>query len=226
MDLGTQTAGWWRSPPGLIALIIRSLKQDAERFLGESLWGAALTVPPAYGAETNLAVCRIGAATAEVSHLCAQALTDSSLSRDQISQAVLCGGQAAMPAVRRALAEVFGRTTLTRVLPMEVTPFGLGVGSVGGRVTHLAPRNKTIPFMLSKTFSPLDGQRNSVTITVYQGDSALADEDVEIGRLSAHSTSTGQERRADMLVDRTHRYVVTRLKISSRRRGSWSMSGR
>src|SRR5262249_16129344 len=100
---------------------------------------------------------------------CRQALADAGLDASQVDEAVLVGGWARIPVVRRKVAELFGRNPHSELNPdevvalgaavqadilvtgnremllLDVTPLSLGIETMGGVVSKIILRNSTIP---------------------------------------------------------------------------------
>jgi molecular chaperone DnaK len=67
-------------------------------------------------------------------------------------------------------------------LLLDVTPLSLGIETLGGVNTRLIERNTTIPTRKSQIFSTAADNQTAVTIRVLQGERAMADDNVELGR--------------------------------------------
>jgi molecular chaperone DnaK len=129
---------------------------------------------------------------------CRAVLSDAKLSVDKISAVVLVGGMTRMPAVQRAVRELFDKEPhkgvnpdevvsvgaaihggalggqIDEVLLLDVTPLSIGVETGGGVFTRLIPRNTTVPTERSEVFTTsVDGQP-FVPIHVLQGERQMA----------------------------------------------------
>jgi molecular chaperone DnaK len=127
------------------------------------------------------------------------ALKDAKLGAEQINEVVLVGGSTRVPMVHRLVKELFkGKEPNKSVNPDEVvaigaaiqgaiatgavkdilvldaTPLSLGVETLGGVMTTVIPRNKTIPTSEKQVFSTAADNQSAVTINVLQGEREFA----------------------------------------------------
>ncbi len=129
---------------------------------------------------------------------CLSVLSDAKLSCSDIHQVVLVGGMTRMPAVQRAVRELFGREPhkgvnpdevvaigaaiqgaaikgqIDEVLLLDVTPLSIGVETGGGVFTRLIPRNTTIPTERREIFTTSVDNQSFVPIHVLQGEREMA----------------------------------------------------
>ena len=140
---------------------------------------------------------------------CRQAVKDAELELDDIDGVVLVGGSTRVPAVRRAVGELFGVDPLCDldpdqvvalgaaiqadiltgaseladdVLLMDVVPLSLGIETMGGVVEKLILRCSPIPATASETFTTqVDGQ-SGVDLHVVQGERELASDNRSLAR--------------------------------------------
>ncbi|KAK4491215.1 hypothetical protein RD792_001948 [Penstemon davidsonii] len=140
-----------------------------------------------------------------------RALKDSNLKNSEIHEIVLVGGSTRIPKVQQLLKEFFngkepnkgvnpdeavahgatvqggiisgeGGEETQGLLVLDVTPLSLGIETVGGVMTKLIPRNSGIPTKKSQVFSTYQDQQTTVSIKVYQGERALANDCHELGK--------------------------------------------
>ena len=137
---------------------------------------------------------------------CLKALEDAKLSRGDIDEVILVGGQTRMPAVQKLVTELFGKEShkgvnpdevvaigaaiqggvlageLKDVLLLDVTPLSLGIETKGGVFTKLIERNTTIPVTKSEVFTTSEDNQTSVEVHVLQGEREMAVDGKTIGR--------------------------------------------
>ncbi len=136
-----------------------------------------------------------------------QALRDAKLSPRDIDEVVLVGGATRMPMVQQLVRELAGGKEPNKsvnpdevvavgaaiqagvlggdvkdVLLLDVTPLSLGVETLGGVMTALIPRNTTLPYKKSETFSTADDNQTAVDIHVLQGERPMAADNMTLGR--------------------------------------------
>ncbi|HWV34388.1 MAG TPA: molecular chaperone DnaK [Thermomicrobiales bacterium] len=134
------------------------------------------------------------------------ALKDAGLSKSEVNEALLVGGQTRMPAVQRHVQNFFGKEPhkginpdevvalgaaiqggvlggdVKDILLLDVTPLTLSIETLGGVATPLIERNTTIPARKSQIFSTASDNQPQVEINVLQGERPMASDNKSLGR--------------------------------------------
>jgi molecular chaperone DnaK len=139
--------------------------------------------------------------------VCDDALKAAGMSARQIDHVLLVGGMTRYPLIREAVGEHFKKAPNTSVNPdevvavgaaiqawnltneeegggsvlLDVTPQSLGVRTVGGFCETLIPRNTAVPTESTKVFHTAFDNQTEVRISVYQGESRMADDNELLG---------------------------------------------
>jgi len=123
-----------------------------------------------------------------------------------LNEVIMVGGQTRMPAIIKAVKELFGkepnisvnpdevvalgaavqggilRGDVKDVLLLDVTPLSLGIETMGGVATHLVEKNTTIPTRASQVFSTAADNQTSVEIHIVQGERPMASDNKSLGK--------------------------------------------
>lgn len=134
------------------------------------------------------------------------ALSDAKLKTSDINRIILVGGPTRMPIVQRFVEDYVGKKIERGIDPMEcvasgaavqaavmtgeikdvllldVTPLSLGIETLGGVMTRLIDKNTTIPVKKTQIFSTASDNQPAVTIHVLQGERAMANDNVSLGK--------------------------------------------
>jgi molecular chaperone DnaK len=126
--------------------------------------------------------------------VCRDVLAQKGFSWSDADDVLLVGGQSRMPLVWRRISEELGREPARSVHPdeavalgaallgeadaridsavlLDVLPMSIGVGSTGGRMVPVLPRNTRLPARRSYELPPVEDGQRAVDLTVFQGDS-------------------------------------------------------
>ncbi len=136
---------------------------------------------------------------------CRKALADAALKPEDLQAIVLVGGSTRIPAVRRAVAELFQREpdvsqhpdeaialgatiqggvmsgALRQMILLDVTPLSLGIETFGGLMNVLIPRNTTIPCKAGEMFTNAADGQAAMRVRVLQGEREMARDNWQLG---------------------------------------------
>jgi molecular chaperone DnaK len=138
---------------------------------------------------------------------CEDALEQAGLSKNEIDEVLLVGGQTRTPLVYQTVERMFGREPNSEINPdevvamgaaiqggilqgsikdvvlLDVTPLSLGIETRGGLFTKLIERNSTIPTKVSQIFTTVIDNQDTVEIHILQGERELAAENRSLGKI-------------------------------------------
>lgn len=142
---------------------------------------------------------------AKTLRFCRKTLADATLTPKDLQAVLLVGGSTRMPAVRRAVAELFQREpdvsqhpdeaialgatiqggvmsgALRQMVLLDVTPLSLGIETFGGLMNVLIPRNTTIPCRAGEMFTNAADGQVAMRLRVLQGEREMARDNWELG---------------------------------------------
>ena len=135
-----------------------------------------------------------------------QALEDAKMQTGEIDKIVLVGGSTRMPAVQDMVREMFGKEPhkgtnpdevvalgaaiqagvlggeVRDIVLLDVTPLSLGIETLGGVMTKLIGRNRTIPTSETQVFTTAADGQAAVDIHVLQGEREFVTGNNSLGR--------------------------------------------
>ncbi len=137
---------------------------------------------------------------------CRMVLKDAGLKPDRIQRVLLVGGSTRIPEVRSMVKDLFKRDpshsinpdeavalgaaiqcgiisgALQEVLLLDVVPLSLGIELAGGVFKPLISRNSTIPTTVTRKFTTVVDNQESVMVHVLQGERKMAKENRTLAR--------------------------------------------
>jgi len=135
-----------------------------------------------------------------------RAVKDAGFEVSDIDEIVLVGGQTRMPAIQKAVSNLFGKESNKSINPdevvatgaaaqagimqgdvkdillLDVTPLSLGLETLGGVFTRIIEKNTTIPVSKNQVFSTAADNQPSVEVHVLQGEREMAGDNKTLGR--------------------------------------------
>ncbi|KAK4480036.1 hypothetical protein RD792_013093 [Penstemon davidsonii] len=140
-------------------------------------------------------------------------LRDANMDKNSVHDVVLVGGSTRIPKVRQLLQDLFNGKELCKsinpdeavaygaavqaaitssgvndkvqnLVLLDVTPFSLGVETVGGVMSVVIPKNTKVPCEMEKVFTTVSDNQTSVLINVYEGEGAKVRDNSLLGRFT------------------------------------------
>jgi len=128
---------------------------------------------------------------------CQNALSDASLTIEDIDEVIMVGGSTRVPFVRTSVSSFFKKDVHTELNPdevvalgaaiqadilagnnkdfllLDITPLSLGIETMGGLMDVLIPRNSKIPAKTARQYTTQKDGQGSMRISVFQGERDL-----------------------------------------------------
>lgn len=135
-----------------------------------------------------------------------RALEAAGVKKEEIDEVILVGGQTRMPAIQKAVQDLFGKEPNRSINPDEVValgaaiqagifqgdvqditlvdviPLSLGIETMGGVATKLIEKNTHIPTKKSQIFSTAADNQTSTEIHITQGERPMSADNKSLGR--------------------------------------------
>ncbi len=135
-----------------------------------------------------------------------RALEASGLKKEEIDEIIMVGGQTRMPAIQKAVRDLFGKEPNKTINPDEVValgaaiqagifqgdvqditlvdviPLSLGIETMGGVNTKLIEKNTHIPTKKQQVFSTAADNQTSTEIHIVQGERPMANDNKSLGK--------------------------------------------
>jgi len=134
-----------------------------------------------------------------------EALEKADMTKKNIDDIILVGGQTRMPLIKMKLEAYFDKPLKAEINPdevvasgaavqgallggemkdivlLDVTPLSLGIETKGDVFTRIIPMNTTIPVQKAKTFTTVSDNQSTVKIHVLQGEREVASKNKSLG---------------------------------------------
>ncbi len=134
-----------------------------------------------------------------------RAIQDAKISKLDIDEVILVGGQTRMPKITNLVREYFGKEPNISINPdevvsigasvqgsilsgevydivlLDVTPLSLGVETKGDQFVKIIERNTTIPVRKTMTFTTVEDNQTTVKVHVLQGEREIASANRSLG---------------------------------------------
>lgn len=152
------------------------------------------------------------------------ALQDAGLKPREVDRVLLVGGSTRIPAIRRAVEDLFGTLPELGVKPEEVvacgaaiqggilvgearkmalvdvTPLGLGVETADEKMVTVVPRNTVLPVQTKALFTTVADFQKTVGIKVLQGERPRASDNILLGSFRLENIQKAERGEPDIEV--------------------------
>jgi molecular chaperone DnaK len=158
--------------------------------------------------------------------VCYQVARDAEMDPKTIQHVLLVGGMTRMPAVQRAVTEVFQKAPSKQVNPdeavaigaamfaysfeddsnlrvqvLDVIPMAIGIENARGELHQIFKRNESTPNLKQLTFTTSIDDQQDLQMRIYQGDSKIAKENELLGELTFSGIRLGEAGAVRVQVD-------------------------
>jgi molecular chaperone HscA len=132
-------------------------------------------------------------------------ICEKTLGTHKVEKIILVGGSTRMPFIQEALKKKFQKDLLTSLNPdevvalgaahhaynlfqgngkllLDVTPFSLGLETLGGFMEKMISKNTPLPCVISQDFTTYQDNQKSIAFSIFQGDGNQVKECLFLGR--------------------------------------------
>ena len=140
------------------------------------------------------------------------ALKDANLTKDKIDEIVLVGGSTRIPKIQEMITEYFNKSPrkdinpdeavaygaafqaanisdeeegdLEKLVVIDVTPLSLGIEIVGGYMSTIIPRNKSIPIKMTQEYFTVCDYQEKGDVRIFQGERKYVKDNFKLGEFT------------------------------------------
>lgn len=196
--------------------LLQKVREAAERMkctLSEKKVGEAVFAHPAGTGEIRVSLTRekfeelIKPLIEKTLIPCKEAMLDADVKKGSLDNVVVVGGMTRIPAIRKAVEKVFGKSITPGIDPdeavaagaaiqggilagemkeyllIDVAPLSLGIETLGGIFSKVVEKNSSIPIKKTQTFTTSEDGQSSVTVKIYEGERPLVAHNKYLGEL-------------------------------------------